>query len=85
VEQSLWVAAQTQDLARPLAPAELKRIQVEKVSRRTITEERICHKRLDGIAIKRSTKPDEIGDVLHPRIQEIVRCYGSVHCLGARQ
>jgi hypothetical protein len=88
LEQSLWVVVQTQDLAHPLTSAELKRMQVEKVSRRTIAEERIWRKRLNDIAIKRSTKPDEIGDVFHLGvlgIQEVVRCYGSVHCLEARQ
>jgi len=39
--QSLRVAAQTQELARPLTPVEIKRMQEEPVSREAIAEERM--------------------------------------------
>jgi len=54
--QSLWVAARTQEMKRPLTPAERKRRQEGNAPRETIAEERLCPKRPDGIAIKRPTK-----------------------------
>ena len=54
------LAAQEQEVMRPLNTGELRRLQEGKVSRETIAEERFWSKRPDGIALKKPTETKKV-------------------------
>ena len=54
---AILVVRSASQIARPLMPSDIKRMQEDKVSMETVAEERFWRKRPDGIAFRISTKP----------------------------